>query len=333
MAGEIYKMNKLDGIIKKIEKLGYISSDIEEKDFIHVAYGCDERYIFPVGISMTSILKYNKNVVFHIFVDYIKKDDIKRIKQTMIQAVCFIYYLDSSILKKLYQNPFWGWATYIRLVAAKELGKKIEKCIYLDADTMCMSEIKTLFKLDMQHKIIGAVADSFLSIPMYKKIMKDFSLTENYFNAGILLIDLNKWQENDISERAFKLLLDNPDKFSSAPDQNVLNYLLKDDVLWLSRNVNVIGRTINDCDKPCFIHFTGPKPWTAWYNSETSKEIDKEYHNIYLNSAWKDEPIWQPENAFQYRQQSKKYIKEKRYFNAIKMQYKYLYLKLIGGLK
>lgn len=306
-------MIKIDNVIIKKEKIGNIQPLHKKESIVHVAYGCDERYVFPVGISITSILKYNKNVVFHIFVDSVREKDIKRIKRTMevAQTACYIYYLDSEILKKLYQNPFWGWATYIRLVAAKELGKSLDKVLYLDADTLCMSKIEDLFKSDMKQKIVGAAEDVFSDIQIKQEIMKKLSVTENYFNAGILLIDLIKWQKNRISEKAFEMLLNDPDKFKSAPDQNVLNYLLENNVLWLNRNVNVIGKTILDCDNPIFIHFTGPKPWTDYYNSETSKAIDAEYNNTYLTSAWSDEPYWKPSNAFQYRQQFKRYRKEK----------------------
>ena len=319
-------MIQIDNVIIKREKIGNIQLCFKKGDVIHVAYGCDERYVFPVGISMTSILKYNKNVVFHIFVDSVLEKDIKRIKQTieMAQTACYIYYLDSAILKNLYQNPFWGWAANIRLIAAKELEGKLEKVLYLDADTLCMSNIIELFRTNIHHKIVGAVEDVFPNELDKRKRMEKLLLVNNYFYSGILLINLNKWQENRISEKAFELLLNHADKFKSAPDQDVLNYLLKDNVFWLNRNVNVFANNIVDCGNPIFIHFIGQKPWTDYYYSETLKIFDKEYNNIYLESKWNDEPYWKAENAFQYRQQSKRYFKEKRYFLAIKMQYKYL---------
>lgn len=95
--------------IRKTETLGQ-----DGNSTMQIAYGVDHNFIRPMGISMTSILEYNPQAQFHIFLDDISSEDKARIQRTVerYHSSCTIYYVDSSILKHSLFVPI-GLSQYI----------------------------------------------------------------------------------------------------------------------------------------------------------------------------------------------------------------------------
>jgi lipopolysaccharide biosynthesis glycosyltransferase len=102
-----------------------------------------------------------------------------------------------------------------------------------------------------------------------------------YFNAGVLLIDLNAWRQQDVLSRGIRFAQSHADRLEFW-DQDVLNHLFE--ATWLpfharwnalphlwSLNKALRGRDailspqdIAARDHPAIIHFAGPgvtKPW------------------------------------------------------------------------
>ena len=100
----------------------------------------------------------------------------------------------------------------------------------------------------------------------------------NYFNSGMLLINLNKWRENDIGRKTMQYIAQNQSN-AKFFDQDALNVVLQG--LWLSLperfntqcNVNIV-------EKPdtVVVHYVSVfKPW-YWY----SKFAYSEHYQKYL---------------------------------------------------
>jgi lipopolysaccharide biosynthesis glycosyltransferase len=90
----------------------------------------------------------------------------------------------------------------------------------------------------------------------------------SYFNAGVLLIDMERWREEQISEKAVAYLR----QFPKTPfsDQDALNVVCdgrwkKLDAEWNQQNHfgTSLAETPAD-DRPRVVHFiTGSKPWNT----------------------------------------------------------------------
>lgn len=182
---------KIGMFTKKIQTVG---NRVENKDTIHITFGVDSKFIFPTGLAMTSITKYNKNVMFHIFVDYVEAKDIARIEKLTqtCDFTCKLYYIDNTELLKLHQTANWNWAMYLRLIAADYLAKSLSRVLYLDADVMCCGKLNNLYFTDFNGKSIAAVEDYFPDALAKENRMKPIGVKGNYFNSGVLLIDLNR---------------------------------------------------------------------------------------------------------------------------------------------
>ncbi|HHF6477914.1 TPA: glycosyltransferase, partial [Haemophilus influenzae] len=117
---------------------------------------------------------------------------------------CKVFFL--PVCESDFQNfpktiDYISLATYARLNLTKYI-KNIEKAIYIDVDTLTNSSLQELWNIDITNYYLAACRETFIDVKneAYKKTIGlegDF-----YFNAGILLINLNKWKEENIFQKS-----------------------------------------------------------------------------------------------------------------------------------
>lgn len=328
----------LSKCVQNIEILGHST----EKNPIHVIFGVDSNFIIPFGVAMTSILQHNSGSIIHLFVDKCSDENKVRIEKAAqkYHAECRIYTVDIDKLGDFPTTKLWSKATYYRLIAARCLEKISKKALYLDADTFCRSNLIKLFSVSIEDKYAAVVRDygNMKRQDTLHYIRKNLNITGNYFNAGVILINLNKWNEDGISEQAIKYLLDTPSKWHYL-DQDVLNVSLKNNVYWLPEKYNVLldvikhnltDRWLNDT---CILHFTGAKPWSKVYypNLLRPTQFDKEYRACFEKSAWNDTNFLNPTLSFCYRMEARRFWQEGKILSSLEYRLKYLKEKITRG--
>ena len=323
-------MNLMDAIRKK-EQFGTNCGD----KALSVAYGVDKNFVFPMGVSMTSVLRFNPSTDFYVFVDEMSQEDRNRIKQTVekYNTICTIYYVDKGFFTDLRTTKSWSVATYFRFLIGSILYGKIKQILYLDADVMCCASLTEMINEKWDDYSVAAVSDPInydpeLSAEKKRRLSALDMDGYTYFNAGVMYINLEDWHKNAISETALKLLRGEPDKFSCL-DQDVLNALLKGRVCLLDKRYNVFASLKYDMTDAILLHFSGAKPWWTWYGYDG--DVDWKYYGLYqeikAHSAWSEEPYISPSNARDCRMLYKKRIMEGKYGSAIKWYVEYLYRK------
>lgn len=164
-------------------------------------------------------------------------------------------------------------AMYLRLLVPAALPSDVRRVLYLDCDTMCTNDLTPLFDVDLGGKPIGAVRDAINrrlldmgGIPGLAHY-RHLDPQALYFNSGVLLIDVARWQECEVTERSLAYLARHAHELR-FPDQDALNYALYGNWLRLPRKWNdlmawrlepVFGGKLSDS---AIIHTAGPKkPW------------------------------------------------------------------------
>ena len=268
--------------------------DGDHKKIIHIAFGIDANFALGMGVLMTSIILNNKNkqICFHVFTDALYQEDLDKLYELVElnnnTQIC-IYYLDKEAFAQLPTCFIWSHATYYRFIIGEELFGKVDKIIYLDSDVLCLKAIDGLLNLNFEDKIIMGVPD----LPGMKEyaIQKLDFHGEHYFNAGVLYIDINKWKKEKIAEKAIELLSKkNNYKFL---DQDALNVLLIDKVLFVDKNYNCMyhlaDMKTDISPNTVFVHFSGgTKPWQRWSEGHFLVPLWMGYKE---KSPWKDTPI------------------------------------------
>lgn len=162
-----------------------------------------------------------------------------------------------------------------------ELFPQYIRMLYIDSDTLILSDVAELYRSELNEKTIGAVHDvvcTYLKDYYAQHIGMD---VEDGFNAGILVIDIAKFRERQIKEKCMAWLIE--DSKSSQRkyiymDQDVLNLALRHEVCFLDSVWNFqwqylwrletifpeyIDRYMSDSKNARIVHYAGDKkPWT-----------------------------------------------------------------------
>lgn len=240
-------------------------------------------------------------------------------------------------------------ATFYRLVLDTILPQH-KKVLYIDCDTIVNDDIATLYFEDLEEKSIGACFDYIMhhfcqiGVPSHmetgslhsKQYLQEYVGLSNrwnkYFQAGVILFDLEKVRKKDIGS---KMILDLLSKKYWFLDQDILNKYFQNDVHFINpawNNVNVgteifkglteehISELIEAGKAPKLIHYAGyeAKPWvnnnapfsnvyfkflrqTYWYEqvyfkikSDLQDKRVEEFVQVFENNRFKiTKKVWQ----------------------------------------
>jgi lipopolysaccharide biosynthesis glycosyltransferase len=162
-----------------------------------------------------------------------------------------------------------GLGTYVRLSAIDQLRGIYRKLIYLDCDVWIGSRsISRLFEVDLGDYEIGATRDAAEILRGHSAGWVEYRQKlhlrndAGYFNAGMLLINIEKYCSAGIGPSAISYLTKEPDPYH---DQGALNAILGGRWLEISPLWNwMFGTRVRLTEKydPAIIHFIGSnKPW------------------------------------------------------------------------
>lgn len=250
---------------------------------IHICTSSDNNYIQHAGVMITSVLKnsnHDEHFIFHILDGGIKESEKKKInKLKKIKEFEINYYLTNNDDFKDCPVHYLTIATYYRFKIQTYL-KDVDKVLYLDCDTIVNANLKELWDTNIDNYWVAGVED-----PISGKNKERLGIPSEhlYFNAGVLLINLKKWREDNIQGALFDYVSKYPEKIKWV-DQDVLNDVLHEKsyqlpLKWNSMYYPYENSTYSNkleyeeaLKNPCIIHYImADKPWT--YGSKVPRKI------------------------------------------------------------
>ena len=184
-------------------------------------------------------------------------------------------------------------ATFARLFAVKYLKPDFDRILYLDIDILIVRDFSFIFYLEMT-QTIAAVPENFDS--MAKAFgTHDFS----YFNAGVLLINTQRWEDEKISEQCIQAIRDKGP--FNCQDQDALNLVFENRWQVLPPTSNVMVSTYDhsldlpQLNQPAIVHFIGEhKPWknvkwTRWHKIWIERNLDLMFSYSYTTNGDKNQ--------------------------------------------
>jgi len=205
--------------------------------------------------------------------------------------------------------PLWGRMpinTYDKLTIAETLPAHVKKAIWLDCDTLVLADLAELWDIPMGSAHALAVTDSLVptvssrfGVSRFAEL--GFDASTPYFNAGVMVIDTDKWRDSKIAAEAVDYL----NRFCDSVffwDQEALNATLVGrwsslEPRWnWSANLDRLspnGVTHDGKRAPArIVHFSGNiKPWVV----REAMDFDAEYFRVVDETAWRG---WRPERTF-----------------------------------
>lgn len=140
-----------------------------------------------------------------------------------------------------------------------------DKGIYIDSDTIVLSDIAELFDTDIGDNLIGACADKSVvdvePLAVYMENAVGISRYD-YVNSGVLLMNLKRLRELEFDMRFLALL--NKYHFDSvAPDQDYINAMCSGSIYYLDETWDAMPNENNPpLESPKLVHYNlFSKPW------------------------------------------------------------------------
>lgn len=239
----------------------------------NICFSLDSNYVEQFVVSATSILKNAKadeNICLYILdggLTKTHKEYIEQLKEIKPFEINYIQ-MDNSEFKncpmlcdmnKKFDDYHVTVPTYYRFKLAEVL-PKIDKILYLDCDVIVKTSLKEIFDINLDDFSLAMIKDV-----NWENEAKRLNLN-NYFNAGVMLINLDFWRKNDIQKKLFEFAQNNKD-IILWQDQDVINCVLKDSIKELPNKYNYQYFLYKEPDfeeyQNCSIlHMAGAfKPW------------------------------------------------------------------------
>ena len=163
---------------------------------------------------------------------------------------------------RLHLRDYYTAATYYRFFIP-ELFPAYAKGIYLDCDVAVNGDISELYRTDLGGDLLGAVTEEVMTdIPVFGRYARSVLglRPSEYFNAGVLLMNLEKMRRTGLLDR-FSALLDLR-RFPVAQDQDYLNLLAEGNVTYLDPGWNRTPFPYAPAEEPKLAHYKMHyKPW------------------------------------------------------------------------
>lgn len=249
---------------------------------IDIVVCIDNKFVMPTGIMIHSICVNNpeEEIVFHVITNQVNDKNKKKLQDTVLlfngKSIAFydVDDIDFSDIPRMEDGARLSITTYYRLYLTEILPTTIKKVLYLDGDIIVRQSLRSLWNTDLTNIAIAATNDAHYHLVSYYERL-GYPVNKGYFNAGVLLINLEYWREHHLLSE-FKDFMKNHANRIVYHDQDILNYVLQDSkkelpvkynlqqgYLWRDKQYNKkyrqeIKEAIADC---VILHYTGPNPW------------------------------------------------------------------------
>jgi len=196
---------------------------------IQIVYACNDKIWEGLYLSILSVARRTKRPVHFYLLTAdlsevsplyvpITKEHEKLIKDMVkdfnpqnefIVVDCkkaYYEYMEDNKIKKNFHTPFTGFRLLLEKI--KIFNGKV---LYLDVDTMANDDIAVAYDVEMGNNEMCVVHD----IAMHRKN------NHKYFNAGVILFNMDVIYQTHLLDKAFKYLIENKPLYH---DQDSLNY-------------------------------------------------------------------------------------------------------------
>ena len=260
-------------------------------DQIHIGFGIDKNFGKFAGVTITSLVHNNiqHDLNIHIVYDQLLPEDMEKLQKMaqLYRNLTLHFYQITSTEGMTFVVPpgHITQAMYYRYLFAQMLPKSVKRLIYMDADIICKGDILPLWQTDLQGNVLGAVRDWGEEKSCGRIGLKN----GRYFNSGVLVMDLVKWRQKQLTQKLFRWLEQVGDTKILWGDQDALNGVIDGDFVELPKKYNciIINNTVLKAEpEDVIVHYIDyVKPWHIYYVDSAERQL---YWQYAKKSLWDD---------------------------------------------
>ena len=262
-----------------------------------VVFAVDDRYVQPLCVALVSLREAHRDVACPRVV--VLHEGLSATARAAIERLDLdVDFLEARSPSQPPVSEWWSSAMYLRL-AIPDLLPEDRVALYLDADTVILEPLWPLLATDVADVCLAAVRDPFnpvlacdTKLPGWREL--GLSGETEYFNSGVMLLNLERWRREKIAERCSEFL-ERSREHASFWDQDSLNVVVSDRWLRLRRRWNTfpmsamlaltgeeyrgqewlpLSDLLADEGAAAIMHFAGHvKPWDAAFPAGPARDL------------------------------------------------------------
>jgi len=242
----------------------------KSREIIPIFFAVDDRYVPYLTVALRSLIdnsskRYDYEI--NVLIDALEEGN-KALLLSMQTENVRLSFFDvaeklKSICERLHMRDYYTKATYYRFFVP-EMFPQYDRGVYLDCDIVITDDIANLCHAPMGRNLVAAVTDEIITdievFANYSEKVLNIPRDE-YFNAGILVMNLAEMRRYHIEEKFAKMLGERV--YRVAQDQDYLNKLCRNRVYYLSQRWNKTPMPHSDRSvTPKIAHYKiNFKPW------------------------------------------------------------------------
>ncbi|MGB6177677.1 glycosyltransferase family 8 protein [Carnobacterium sp.] len=266
-----------------------------QKTEITIVSAANEEFVPHLATLFLSLLQKKKSEsIFNFYViddniSLITKEKLNRMVNEYDATVSYLQ-IDPLEFEDMVESDRIPTTAYFRIAIPNFLKRTdIHRAIYLDCDIVAVQPIEDIWSIDLGDKLVAAIEDA--GFHQRLDVMEIDVKSNTYFNSGVMIIDLDKWRAEKITEQVLNFASTNQENLRFH-DQDALNAILHDRWLVLHPKWNAQAYILLDekehptkigqieyaesRNEPALIHYSGHiKPW--------HKESSHPYRENYLS--------------------------------------------------
>ena len=269
---------------------------------IHIACNIDANFMQHCAVTLVSLFENNKSadICVHIVAPSLSEENQQILRNLVASYGNDIrFYFPPEDLLSCFAIKKFGkrisMVTYYRCMFSAILPDDVEKVLYLDCDIVVLGDISEFWNTDLSGcgaaciEDIGKDEDE-----RYERLHYDRSYS--YFNAGVLLINLDYWREHKVDKQCVEYFQTYPERILFN-DQDLLNVVLHKDKVFVPLKWNMqdgfyrygMDKKVADWNSfreellhPVILHYTNKKPW----NYDSMHPLRSEYYKYLDMTPW-----------------------------------------------
>lgn len=252
---------------------------------INILVSFNQGYIEPFQTMLKSLMINNPHESIHI---WLLHSSISPEKLHELGDFCELQgaslmpvQVDPTIFENAPVSKQYPQEMYYRLLAPLLLPDSLDKVLYLDPDILVINSIRPLWEMPLEECVFAAASHIGITNIINGVNRIRLGTNHDYYNTGVLLMDLRIAREVVKAEDIFQCVADYKEELL-LPDQDVFNFLYGsltlaiDDAIWnydARYYTSYLIRSGGDYDldwvmkNTVILHFCGKrKPWAKSYS-------------------------------------------------------------------
>lgn len=216
--------------------------EVNVQNTVNIVFICDEKFIIPTVTAITSLIENkNKDTVYTVYVVtnnlsvnsigiFNKFNNIENINIKIIEK--------SADYSKISNKTLYVTKSAMLKFELGNILSNLDKVLYLDGDVIVQKDLLELYNTELTNEYAAVVKDFFVMNRLKPSIFERLNIApREYFNSGVMLLNLVKIREDNIVEKLFEYRENGLNVFM---DQDALNVVFGDYVKYLDVHNNFL---------------------------------------------------------------------------------------------